>query len=58
MSEEIPKYYEKLKVIWLKKRQRTLELLASGMPRKDVAKKMGITRQRLSQIENAKVSGR
>jgi len=46
--------YTKQLAIWRKKRERAHAMLASGMERKDIAKKLGISRQRLSQIENAR----
>lgn len=43
-------YIEKLKV-WKLRRSYALSLITGGMARKDVAKKLRITRQRLSAIE-------
>jgi transcriptional regulator len=43
--------YKKQQAEWLKRRITALAWVAAGMPRKDIAKRLKITRQRLSQIE-------
>ena len=44
--------YKKQLVIWAKRRRQALHWVAKGVPRKEVAKRLGITRQRLSMIES------
>ena len=46
--------YEKQKLLWRKRRQKITDLLAAGVARKYIARQLGITRQRLSQLERAK----
>ena len=45
--------YRKQQAIWRKRRERLAALLAAGLARKEIAKRLGISRQRLSQIERA-----
>ena len=43
--------YAQQKAEWLRRRITALAWVEAGMPRKDIAKRLKITRQRLSQIE-------
>jgi len=43
--------YDKQLKVWKRRREKVAALLASGVRRKDIAKRLGITRQRLSQLE-------
>ena len=43
--------YKKQLAVWRKRRKKVAALLAVGMPRKEIARRLGITRQRLSQLE-------
>jgi len=45
------KEYDKKLLVWNERRVRALAWLEAGMPRKEIAKRLKITRQRLSQIE-------
>lgn len=45
--------YKQQQAIWRKRRERLAALLAAGVARKEIAKRLGISRQRLSQIERA-----
>jgi transcriptional regulator with XRE-family HTH domain len=46
--------YKKQKIAWRKRREKVLALIEAGVSRKAIAKRLGFSRQRLSQIENGK----
>lgn len=46
--------YKKQLEQWRKRRKKALAMIASGIERKRIARILGITRQRLSQIERGK----
>lgn len=46
--------YKKMLAVWRKRREKALAMIAAGVDRKRIAATLGITKQRLSQIENGK----
>lgn len=46
--------YKRQLELWRKRREKIAALLAKGITRTEVARRLGISKQRLSQIENAK----